>query len=175
MSEKLSALIDGELSEHEQRQLLRDMMREGSLRQTWDRYHVIRAALRRDGQEVVATAVAPRVLAALAGEQPDSATGVPSRMLRLAGTVAIAATVAAVTLVGVQHVFGPGPETPLLAQAPGAKPAQAIHTVRWEKQKPETERVLNAYLVEHNEYTPANGVSSMLGPNVRVVAYDSKP
>jgi len=175
MSEKLSALIDGELSEHEERQLLRDMMHDDSLQQAWNRYHVIRAALRRDDHAVVATRVAAGVREALTTETPEPGAGVPARFLKLAGTVAIAATVAAVTLVGVQQVFGPIPQGQQLAQAPLARPARAIQTVHWEKQKPETEQVLNAYLVEHNEFAPANGVSSMLGPSVRVVAYDRNP
>ena len=175
MSEKLSALMDGELSEHEQRQLVRGMLEDSALRDAWSRYHVIRAALHRDGKTVVATDIATKVRMALRDEQADVAPAATTRMVRAAGMVAIAATVAAITLFGVQHVFGPAAEAPLFAKAPGTKPAQSIHTVRWEKQKPEMERVLNSYLVEHNEFTPANGVSSMLGPNVRVVAYDSKP
>jgi len=172
MSEKLSALIDGELSEHEERQVLRDLMQQDRLRETWDRYHLIRAALRKDEHTMVISGLAARVREALATEVAEGSVPLPARLLRHVGTIAIAATVAAVTLVGVQQVFGPVPEQPTLAQAPSVQPARAVQTVRWEKQKPETEQRLNAYLVEHNEFAPANGVSSMLGPNVRVVAYD---
>jgi sigma-E factor negative regulatory protein RseA len=168
MHEKLSAFLDNELSELEERQLLKALGEDEALRQRWERYHLIRAALRSAPETPAAGNVAARVQARLAAEPAPQAWRRLRPATRTLGGLAIAATVAAVTLVGLTVLKEPAP-APTVAST---KPGSAVKVAkRWKTEQPEIEPTLNAYLVEHNEYA-AGSVSGML-PYVRVVGYGS--
>ena len=47
MNEKLSALIDAELDELDERRTLNALTEDAKLRATWERYHLIRAVMTR--------------------------------------------------------------------------------------------------------------------------------
>jgi negative regulator of sigma E activity len=80
MKEKLSALMDGELDRKATGELLGALVRDSGLRCSWERWHLIRAALHQDLEETpvsgVATATAdglreePTVLAPGGGSCP---------------------------------------------------------------------------------------------------------
>jgi sigma-E factor negative regulatory protein RseA len=172
MKEELSALVDNELSELEERRVLKTLAADPALRDTWGRYHLIRAALRRELEITSAPGLASRVTAHLAVLSPARAAFVWRPLAKVAGSLAIAATVAAVTLVGLQLLQRPdGAGNAVVAtSAPAAAPVR-VGATRWDTNQPELERTLNVYLVEHNEFS-STGVGGML-PYVRVVGYDN--
>ena len=96
-SEALSAGVDGELSPHELRFLLRRMDHDAELQRTWSRYHVIREGLRGRLPALASSGFAKRMQDAIALET------LPARLrrrqwLRWSAGGAIAASVAAATL-----------------------------------------------------------------------------
>jgi negative regulator of sigma E activity len=166
MSEKLSALMDDELTEFETRRVLDDLRDDPRQRATWERYHLARAALRNELDLAAAPGLAERIAGRL--------TQVPVRSprpLRAAGTLAVAASVAAVAIIGVQWLNRPGSGSaaPVASQAVPA-PSQ-VATRDNTPSATDTERTLNAYLVEHNEFATA-GMRGLL-PYVRVVGHDT--
>lgn len=179
MKELLSAFLDNELSEHEERRLLRALSADPELRSTWERYHLAQQALRRELGPLLANGFAARVAAGLPDSAAPCGDAAAARAvafpaaLKLAGFLAAAASVAALTLFGWQALYAPK-ET----SAPALTTAEARHVVRagsmrWNTDRREAETALNMYLVEHNEFAPTSGVSGML-PYVRVVSYDSE-
>jgi sigma-E factor negative regulatory protein RseA len=176
MNEKISALMDGELSDFEARRLLQEISRDPQQRATWERYHLVRASLRNELPAPLASGMAGRVEKRLAEESVLS--GRPARLSRYAGTLAVAATVAAVSILGVQWLQSPEPAKQSVAVKSDATPVSAqksvvaAKTTRWNTNQPETESALNAYLVEHNAFA-ATGVGGLL-PYVRVVGHDTE-
>lgn len=178
MKEKLSALVDNEIDELEQRRVLGALAEDATLRRTWDRYHLVRAALRKELEFVVKPGLAERVAKEI------SMTSVPAgaassrtfwrRAALASGTVAIAASVAAVAIFGLQWTRTPIAGTQQLAAQSKPAPAQVARTgaMRWDTTHAEAENALNAYLVEHNEFASHSGFGGM-SPYVRVVSYDN--
>lgn len=168
MKEKLSALVDNELDELETRRLLTALAADETLRATWGRYHLIGAALRRES--VAPVSIAARVAARL-GEAPS----VTRPFTRIAGQLALAASVAAVALVGAQWWLGSQPSSTTTVAQNTTQPVEYLRAsgTRWNTQQPGAENTLNAFLVEHNEFAPTSGVGGIF-PYVRVVSYDSR-
>lgn len=121
--ESLSALVDNEASEIERHRILKNFSSNTELRDKWRRYHVIGSVMRREHNIASHIDVSAAVAAAIAGE--DSAAGAPSaaatgadlgnrssapgerkRWQDLVGKAAIAASFAAVMVVGVSQ-FSP--------------------------------------------------------------------
>lgn len=176
MKEKLSALVDNELDELEQRRVLGMLAEDAALRRTWDRYHLVRAALRKELEFVVEPGLAERV-----AEEIDRTSGTASprtfwrRAALASGTVAIAASVAAVAIIGLQWMRAPIVGTQQLVAQSKPAPVQVVRTgaMRWDTTHAEAENALNAYLVEHNEFASHSGFGGMT-PYVRVVSYDNE-
>lgn len=168
MKEKLSALADNELDEFETRRLLAALAADETLRATWGRYHLIGAVLRRES--VTPMDIAARVATRL--DEPVAARP----LMRIAGQLALAASVAAVALIGAQWWLGGQPASPTTTVAQNAiQPVEYLRAsgTRWSTQQPGAESTLNVFLVEHNEFAPTSGVGGMF-PYVRVVGYDSR-
>ena len=47
MKEKLSALVDNELDDLDERRVMAALEKDADLRRTWERYHLVRSALHR--------------------------------------------------------------------------------------------------------------------------------
>ena len=180
MKEKLSALVDNELDELEERRVFTALERDVALRRTWERYHLVRAALHQDVDVVVAQDAAERLARRIEAEPPAAVSFRRHRATRFIGTLAIAASVAAIAITGVQWVYQPAP-VPASASAPlpllavnNPAPQNFIRsgTTRWDMKEPEAESALNAYLVEHDEFASTSGLGGMM-PYVRVVSYDN--
>lgn len=125
VKEQLSAFLDGELPEAETTLLLKRLERDDELKGTLSRYSLIGAALRAEGAVPDASNVASRVRAALVAE-PALGVRRVSRWLRPVAGLAMAAGVAAATVVLLPFVFdGAGAPTALVADAPAAAPAPA--------------------------------------------------
>lgn len=174
MKEKLSALVDNELNELEERRVFTALQGDGSLRDTWERYHLVRAALRQDMEILAAHDTAGRVTTRLDAEPSRTASFKRQAISRFIGTFAIAASVAAIAIVGVQWIHQPSSSLQQLVAAnkPVAEKTVRSGTTRWDMKEPETESALNAYLVEHDEFASTSGIGGMM-PYVRVVTYDN--
>lgn len=99
--ESLSALMDGEASEIELRQVVR-ACDDAELRGTWTRMETTRSLMRSDLSELAPAGLADGILAALDEEPAMSRTGsLPGWIQPVAG-LAIAATVALVAVLGVR-------------------------------------------------------------------------
>ena len=90
------------------------------------------------------------------------------------GTFAIAASVAAIAIVGVQWLQQPvsAPLPKLAANVPAQAKTIRSGITRWDTKEPEAENALNAYLVEHDEFASTAGIGGMM-PYIRVVSYDN--
>ena len=102
--------------------------------------------------------------------------GIGRQLARISGALAIAASVAAVAILGLQQWQSPSSSPEVLATAqplspPAGQLARANGTY-WDAAQPEAENTLNTYLIEHNEFSPASGIGGML-PYVRIVGYDA--
>jgi len=113
--ESLSALMDGEASEMETLRLLRGMEQDSGLRESWQRYQLASAALRRDLPPRMID-LSSRISAAIDAEKAPRPS--LNRFLQPLSKVAVAATVAAVAVLGVRQ-FQPAPDMPaMMASAP---------------------------------------------------------
>ncbi|MDH3513387.1 MAG: sigma-E factor negative regulatory protein [Gammaproteobacteria bacterium] len=174
MKEKLSALVDNELDDLDERHVMTALAENTELRNTWERYHLLRSALRQDMDAVVPPEIAERVAARIATEPDNVVSFRRQKIVRLAGTFAIAASVAAIAIAGVQLLNPPATEPAAVIAAGQPIPENIIRagTTRWDMKQPETESALNAFLVEHNEFASSSGIGGMM-PYVRVVGYDN--
>ncbi len=166
MNEKISALMDAELEKLEERRLLETLTRDAALRRTWERYHLARAAMTNQLDYVAPSRVAERVYA----ELQHVPLMVDRSGKRWVGGLAVAASVAALAIIGLPALQRPStPTTPTLAVStftPTGSRASATEV----PDEPGEGR-LSAYLVGHNEFMPTAGMGGML-PYVRVVTYD---
>jgi len=172
MNEKISALMDAELDALDERRTLEALARDPELRRTWDRYHVVRAAITRQLDYIAPAQLAEKVYAKL---QDPALTIARDRAAgyRWAGGLAVAASVAALAIFGLPGFQQPDtPSTPTLAVSTFT-PTEAVLASASEApaQDEASEGRLSAYLVGHNEFMPTAGMGGML-PYVRVVTYD---
>lgn len=184
MQEKLSSLVDAEVTERERDSLLSAMDQDRELRKTWERFHLIRAAMRHELSVTVSPNLADRVAARIQ-DTPATVVSFPRRFLTArrfakgAAGLAVAASVAALSITGLRLAWPthPGAQSAPVAKAPtvpaptvvAANPRRGIH---WDTPQPELENSLNAFLVQHSEFTPTSGMGVM--SYVRIAGYDSK-
>lgn len=162
MKEKLSAFIDAELSELEERRLLAALGNDADLRSAWERYHLIRAAMTRQLSQLAPAGLPERIVRGL-GEAARERGGL--RLRHYVGGAAVAASVAALAIVGLQALNEPTrPTGPTVATAQDAAPRGAAEPAL-------SAQGLNPYLVGHNEFMPTAGMGGML-PYVRVVTLE---
>ena len=173
MKEKISELVDNELSDLEHYRLIRTLENDGGLRGVWERYHLISTVIRNELDVMVSPALADRIAQGIREETPASAysTYFSSRLpgyTRVAAGMAIAASVAAVAIFTLQPLSPPNalPSQIALQNPPPAIAAPAA--VRPVQAAPQG--TLNTYLVEHSEFTPNAGMNGMLS-YVRVVGH----
>lgn len=108
--ERLSALMDNEAGDLELRQVLKAVGNEPELLRTWKRYHLARAALRRDAGDWAGVDLRTSLAGRLDEEAPaGTRSRWPARrgeIRQWAAGVAVAASVAVVTVLGwqVMHV-----------------------------------------------------------------------
>ncbi len=180
LKESLSALMDGEASEFEQAQIGAAIARDAELAESWERYHLIRAVLNRGLAPTLASGVAQRVAAQIAQLPAPGAPAWRERLRpikRWSAQLALAASIAAVAIFGARWILPQGlaPEaSPLIS---GVEPQAEIvraGVARWAPVEPETAHLLNTYLVEHNEISPAASMKGVM-PYGRFVGYDNGP
>ena len=199
-NEEISAFVDGELRGPARARIVGRLYGDSELRRAWERFHLIGDTVRKVGPVPGAGSIAGKVGEAVSGERI-----VPTRRrARRPGVgplpgLALAASVAAVAILGIRSFDGDGAQRPAaeipqqqesvagpVASAtdpvipdparPGAAtavrhPRPESARLRWNDAAPDAEARLNTYLVNHNEYA-GHGVRGVL-PYVRVVGYRS--
>ena len=126
---QISAFIDGELPENESELLVRRLSQDAALRQQVSRYLEIGRLMRQDRDVPGMGELRGRIAAALGDEleQPhDEPKVVGSRLMTPTTGVAVAATVAALALLGLSQLQGPG--DPLLQRAVAIDDGPAAYT-----------------------------------------------
>lgn len=167
MREKISALLDEELDHLEQEEVLRSIGDDSELSATWARYHLIRAVVRNEA--VVHTPnLSERMKTVLHNEQ--SAQPVPrSRsfsMGRWLPGVALAASVAGLIAFSLLTTW-PTQKAPVETD----RVAVVEQATKWETSTPALENTLNAFLVEHGEFTPMPNMNGLMA-YAKFVSYD---
>ena len=161
MNENISRLMDGEVDSNELDQVCGVLKREDAL-VTWTCYHVIGDAMR--GSGAPRTGFHERFLKRFAAEPTILAPKAPRTTTVSTWGWAVAATLAAVTVVG-------WTATSLMDETPAAvaKAREAI-AVSAARVRPST--IPADYLSAHQEYSPAAAIQGV-GPYVRAVATQS--
>ncbi len=190
VDEQISGLLDGDFEPGAEELLLRRLAADPGLRERWGRYALIRDAVSGHLPERVDPGFAARVMAAVeAGPEPATGAAVGHRSLRaglpaswwrpVAG-LAVAASVAAAALVGVSRLElrEDGGQAPRLAavDVPADVPASSRPVAagtRWDLRRPQVAARLNAYLVNHTEYTAGSSPYGMLS-YTRIAGYDAR-
>jgi sigma-E factor negative regulatory protein RseA len=176
MKEKISALLDDELSKREREEALKTVSKDKEFSDLWHRYNLIGAAFRRE-INTHSPGLVQRVAQLISHEQPDkSKSRLPVSMGRSSqwtwsSTVAIAASIMAVVAVGV-YMLNQDTVT-LDVNNQSSSVAIIDNATRWENATPEHEDQLNALLVEHGEFTPMAGLNGLIS-YAKFVSYDAK-
>jgi len=182
ISEQVSALYDDELNQSEHELLLRRLKQEADLQDALLRYQIIGDAIRHNLDAAASTSLASAVSNRIELEDNISIASnskKSSRILKPVAGLAIAASVAAMAVIGLQDVGdfqGVQPAPQRVVQVQPQTPVNVLPVAsgtHWDKQQPETERRLNGYLVNHSEYTSSISLQGMIN-YARIAGYDSK-
>ncbi len=149
--EEMSAFVDNELSEFEERRVLKELSQSDELRGVWERHHIIRAALRKDLDVMASPDVAKAVMEAIAQESTHERRAPKTLNAgKLVAGLAVAASVVTIALLSLQST----PGKTAIAQN---SMQQAISAKKETAASLAPERVstnaapLNVYLVDRNE------------------------
>lgn len=177
MNEKISALVDAELDELDERRVLEAMKNDAELCRAWERYYLIRAAMTRQLDVLAPAGMRERIWAEL--EQDVKVKPASLRFWPLAGGFAVAASVAVAAIVGLQTLRTPTMPIKVAATTVATPAATAVGAnapvveastnASATTPLPNPGERLNLYLVGHSEFMPLGGTGNML-PYVRVVA-----
>lgn len=180
INEQMSAMFDDELNAEEYELLIRRLKQDEQLQANWQRYQLISDVLKKDNPIVHGDSFVGAVSKKIAQESTIKQASVASSgthfsWLKPITGVAIAASVAAMAIVGIQNINpgqSPAESVPALAQSPISQPIQPVAGTRWNMQQPETEMRLSGYLVNHSEYTSSISLQGMVN-YARIAGYDS--
>lgn len=151
---QMSALMDGELEDHEVSPVLRGICADADLCDCWDDYQCIGSVLREDGDP--AFDITGGVMARLAEEPTVLAPSVRASIGRRRPLLALAASATGVALVGVLALV-PSGNTVSPANVAASEPSATSRVVR-----PTASSVsprLQEYVVAHQAHAPAAGAS----------------
>ena len=104
MRESLSALMDGESNELELQRILSGIGEDTGLRETWVRYHAVREVVSGGSAGNLSIDFSRRVREALVEDTAKRSAGAITRLLKPVASFAVAASVAAVVVVGGQQI-----------------------------------------------------------------------
>ena len=187
LREQISALADDSLLQGEHELLVRRFSVDRELRLCWERYHLIGEAMRKGLPHVDTRGFADRVLQALEGEPEQHETpraGILSYISKGLAGMAVAASVAAVAVIGLRHdtsrmiqsanTAAPSEIVPSTA-AGSATPASfgTVSNATWNGNTPDVRAELSNYLINHNEMAaslPQPGVP----PYFYIATYDPR-
>lgn len=172
MREKISELLDDELETEEQEEVLRFISQDAELAATWQRYHLIRAAVR--NESISHVPVFPQRMQTVLSGDKEMPRHKPQRnaVIRLgkwAPGFALAASLAGLAVFGF-FKLQPGQEMPTASNRNDI--AQIDRGTKWETLTPGLEHALNTFLVEHGEFTPMSSMNGLMA-YAKFVSYDS--
>jgi len=171
---QISAFVDGELPENESELLMRRLSQDAALRQQVSQYLDIGRRMRRDRDVSGMDQLRGRIAQALGDGQAqpdDEPKVVGSRLMTPSTGVAVAATVAALALVGLSQIQGP--VDPLLQRAVAIDDGPIMYTEPAIDQvlADQPSEMLMQYYLSHGDSSPG------LGPNgirARVISLESR-
>jgi len=105
LDQSLSALMDGEATDMELHRLLKEVSEGSELRDKWKRYHMVSSALK--GDAAITPIDYSAAISAAIDEEPSHRQSVLAGFVGSAGRFAIAASVALVSVLGVQQLNSP--------------------------------------------------------------------
>ncbi len=195
LNEKISALMDHQMSASEVDELTARMVHDPSLRHCWARYHLIGDALRNNGRNNLPDSIkhdlASRVAKIIGAEAPlpisiDAYRHTKTRSAAffkpLVG-MAIAASVAMVAIVSFNMTSGVNPTGQQLVMAPLQNSASMMAPQSVMVPAPVVPQStdpalanpqLAGYLEDHSKYSNATLVQGQMLPYVRIVGYAQK-
>ena len=171
--EQLSCLMDGEIETRNAKFLVRRLALDAGMKQTWNRYHLVRSVILRKSAGPID--LAGRVGQALAAETSPQSGKLPgSRWVRTAAGGALAASVALVAVFGINQnlldmrsgeearVDEPGfvSQTTTLDRQFSAQPVPVSFTPASERSGQMDRQRINSYLVRHNQAAGGTGFVS---------------
>ncbi len=169
---RLSALVDGELTESDAVRMLNLLNRDAELKQIWERYHLVSDVIRHHLPSITSVDLVERVRQSLDAEPvvflPSARRAIS---LKPVASLALAASIAIVAVLGFRGYLGTGHvDNDVVAQTETGQAVPAGAGMRWDVDRPGVEQRLNTYLVNHHGHT-GHGMGSML-PYARIVAYN---
>jgi len=192
--ERVSALVDSELTSFESRRLITELEKGSALRERWGRYHLIGDVLRDEMPLEVDQNFASSVMDRINEEvAPGSLSIKANAWLKPLAGVAITATVAVVSLLGLKNLTSEGGLSPeQIAKSERAAPTQPVvaatgangmvQPVSIEKSNIEgsqgkveilkpvmSDPRMNSYLATHAEFAAGPGIM----PRVRVIGFEA--
>ena len=191
IEERLSALVDGEVSREEVDSILDGIKHDKASQMCWRHYHLISDALKNNLPDELPEDFVTRVSLAVEDEPllstpPRRAANAPT-FFRPAIGFALAASIAAVVFVGLGWNTQTGVEQmPTLASNTVTPAPNGITTVstqpmvsytnvhgrQWDVARPELASKLNDFLVNHDQYSTADGMHNSVLPQVRIVGFE---
>ncbi len=180
--ERLSALVDDELSAHDIPGEVRKLNQNGDAIKRWSSYHLIGDAMRREIGPLYSTSLAESISQRLQDEPvvlaPAAMRARGSGKRKALTGVAVAASLAAVAMVMTPQLINnqeAGSAQPAVAEQQPAEPRTYVVAqdgTRWELlKKPAVESRLNNYLVNHQERSPSSNMKGIM-PYATFVSYD---
>ncbi|HEY3488370.1 MAG TPA: sigma-E factor negative regulatory protein [Gammaproteobacteria bacterium] len=185
-NESISCFMDGELDDHTA--ILDKLNQCNETKSCWQRYHLIRETLRDNGSVQLSEDFSSRVMQALANEpvilNPRFSRyripgAIRKHMLKPVAGLAIAASVAAATVVTMQAVYLPNAQTGFnvattssLHPIPDSSTDDASRLPIVVAADGQGDEHLNSYLLEHMEHSAAGGVQGMM-PYVRLAGFEN--
>lgn len=179
--EQISSLVDDKKSDQG---IIDALVHNEGLRRTWERYHLIRDALQGHLPERVDCTIANRVKARVMNEPALTVVdarrgGLAQKLFKPVSGLAIAASLAAAVVIGLQQGQEPTTVAPNLVaggEAPGrvtfTANGPAWQTGNWGPDH-QAQLRLDHYLVNYNEHRANSGMHGLF-PYVRIVAYEAK-
>lgn len=178
INEQVSAFVDGELPDAERELLQRRLAGDGELQATWQRYHLIRDAMREDLPEFIARKADTAFMQDedLSLDSTPASVTILQRFIKPAAGFAIAASVAMLAVVGVLYnndSLSPPSSVQIADSQPAKLPDNFVIVPRsgWQSAKPAVVSHLNGYLVDHSSYA-GFGTSQSIIPYSRIAGYD---
>ncbi len=176
--EWLSALADGELQGRELERALDALQHDPELQASWQHYHLIRDSVSSNLDEAMDLQLHSRISAAIADEPTILAPRRQHRpWLKQAAGLAIAASVTAIAIIGVQNMNSVTPQptvAPLAAKQDYIRIEPTLVAAGPEKSREKADEgrdnAITPYLVEHNEFANNRGMQGVL-PYVRIVGH----
>jgi sigma-E factor negative regulatory protein RseA len=197
-SEKLSAMIDGEMLADELSTTLSSLTNDEALRQRWNRYHLIGDAIRGESATLDAISIADRVREQVVDEPAifspaASRANKPtwlSQWMQYATGAAIAASVTMMAVMVVPNFMAPESGSAQMAKhtTPTAtsilnRPTEPYYAeqsyvvnqpiTHWNLGKPGHDGKVNSFFVNQKEFAPMSNMQGML-PYTSVVSYGAQ-